>query len=137
MLTVVALALLEGVGVAARIARENAQVLEADAVAWDAVWKKFNENYDDLDRPKAAGSTTWTFEETLVKKAAPGLYLEKSPAKLTLSVRPLLIAVGTGAVEMKAISADIEWGPANRRLRLSDVHPVFVYRSSLGRTSWD
>jgi len=133
LLALVALGLLEGIGVAARIAHENAQLLEADAVAWDAVWKKFNENYDEMDRPKTA--SVWTFTETLAQQAAPGLYLPGSPAKLTLRIEPLQIAQTSGILEMKAVSADVEWGPAAQRVRLSDSHPVFVYRSDLGRTT--
>ena len=37
LLCLLAVALLEGIGVTTRVARENAEMLSADAVAWDAL----------------------------------------------------------------------------------------------------
>ena len=52
VLGLLVLVLLSGVTVATRIADDNAQLLAAEAVAWDAAWKRFNEDYKD-----AAGNT--------------------------------------------------------------------------------
>ena len=44
----VSLATLEGFIVAAKIAHENAEVLRADGVAFDLLWRKFYADYDNL-----------------------------------------------------------------------------------------
>ena len=44
----VSLATLEGFVVAAKIAHENAEVLRADGVAFDLLWRKFYADYDNL-----------------------------------------------------------------------------------------
>lgn len=118
-------AFLKGIGVTSRIAHENAQVLAADGIVWDAVWKKFNEDYDSL-RVKSAAD-----EEELSKSAAPELYVEGSPP--VLSVR---VSAVRGYPDLREISADLEWGPASGRKRYSDFQSAFVYRSPLGRASW-
>ncbi len=134
LLSISALALLKGIPVATRIATENAQVLAADAVAWDAVWKTFNEDYDSI----AVGSNT----VNLVEAAAPVLYYgdevaEENKTKLTLVVKEFSIWTEvdgkSSASKMKSIEADVSWGLEPDRKRLSDCHRVFVYRSELGR----
>ena len=44
----VSLATLEGFIVAAKIAHENAEVLRADGIAFDLLWRKFYTDYDNL-----------------------------------------------------------------------------------------
>ncbi len=127
LLSLLAVVFLEGISVATRISTENAQLLAADGVAWDAVWKKFNESYDNM----SVGTRT----ETLVESAAPSLYAEGCEAKLTVQVSAV-----PGFPNLKCISADVEWGPERlvdgktARRRLSDYHRVWVYRSSLKRS---
>lgn len=127
LLSLLAVVFLEGISVATRISTENAQLLAADGVAWDAVWKKFNESYDNM----SVGTRT----ETLVESAAPSLYAEGCEAKLTVQVSAV-----SGFPNLKCISADVEWGPERQvdgktaRRRLSDYHRVWVYRSSLKRS---
>ena len=125
LLCLLSVAFLKGIGVTSRVAHENAQVLAADGVVWDAIWKKFNEDYDQL-RVKAAAD-----EEELAEAAAPELYVEGSPP--VLSVR---VSAVPGYPDLREISADLEWGPASARRRYSDYQPAFVYRSSLGRMPW-
>ena len=48
ILSLMVLALFEGIAVSARIARENAEYLQADAYAFDLAWKRFNESYGAL-----------------------------------------------------------------------------------------
>ena len=120
LLSLLAVVFLEGVSVATRISTANAQLLAADGVAWDAVWKKFNEDYGSL--------SCGTFDETLVESAAPSLYVAGSEAKLSVTVSAL-----PGYPHLKCISADVEWGPGGRRRKLSEYHDVWVYRSNLER----
>jgi len=120
------LVLFEGVGVCARVAQENAQLLAAEAVAWDAAWKRFNEGYDSLVLNESTG---W---QTLSEAAAPALAVFDTDAKLKVDVRAM-DAEGWLA-DMKIVTADVEWGPSSRRRRLSDGgHAVRVCRGSLGR----
>ena len=121
LLAALALVFLQGIGVATRIAEENARLLAADGVAWDAVWKKFNEGYGNM----SYGTRT----ETLVESAAPALYAEGCEAKLTVQVSAV-----PGFSHLKCISADVEWGPDGCRRKLSDYHDVWVFRSSLERS---
>lgn len=132
ILSVSALALMQGVAVATRIARDNAQLLAADGVAWDAAWKTFNEDYDNIP----LGQT----EETLTEAAAPSLYAEGSEAVLTMCVSNMTLSAEIGGKDvfyvMKTIQADVEWGPSGRRRKLSNYHNIFLYRSDLRRVTW-
>lgn len=124
LLSLLAVALLGGVCVATRVATENAQLLAADGIAFDAVWTTFNLDYDRI------GVSSNRVE--LSESAAPSLYSPDDDSKAVLVV---VVSAVPGFADMKAISADVEWGPRNRRRRLSDFHDTFfVYRSSLGRT---
>lgn len=125
LLCLLAVAFLKGLGVTVRVAHENAELLAADGVVWDAVWKKFNEDFDSL-RVKASPDV-----ETLPRHAAPELYVEGAPP--VLSVR---VSAVRGFPDLREISADLEWGPPAARRRYSDYQAAFVYRSSLGRVSW-
>ncbi len=132
ILSVSALAFMQGVAVATHIARDNAQLLAADGVAWDAAWKTFNENFDNIPLGKTV--------ETLTESAAPSLYLEDSEAVLTMNVTSMTLSSEVGGKDvfyvMKTIAADVEWGPPDRRKKLSDYHNVFLYRSDLRRVTW-
>ena len=127
ILTLLSLALFNGISVAARIAHENAELLSAEAVVWDAVWKRFNEDYSTSIRNSAADG--WV-EETLTSNAAPALavYGTASGAMPKLKLR-----VSEISETLCCIEGDLEWGPANKRRTLSDVCPVFVYRGEQGR----
>lgn len=118
LLCLLAVALLEGIGVTTRVARENAEMLSADAVAWDALWTAFNMD----DRSLALV----TSERALSEAAAPDLYHAAHPAQLKLWVSPV-----PGFPSLKGISAAVEWGAAPRKALTN-----FVYRSSLRRVPW-
>lgn len=120
------LALFEGVIVSVRIGHENSDLLAAEAVAWDAVWKRFNEPVDKL----TIENTAW---QTLAEDAAPQLSKYNSAPKIQLRVEAADI-VGWNST-MRKISADLEWGPSTRRRRLSDYQEIpVVYRGELGRS---
>ena len=129
LLSLLSIALLKGVAVATRIAEENAQLLAADGVAWDAVWKTFNEDYDSI----AVGSNTVWLSES----AAPSLYIEGSKAQLTIVVTNFTMGTKVDgkwkSYPMKSITANVTWGPQGNRKSLQNYHTNFVYRSELGR----
>ena len=133
VLGLLVLVLLSGVTVATRIADDNAQLLAAEAVAWDAAWKRFNEDYDNLVLNETTG---W---QNLSSNAAPVLSVYDTPAYISNTVvaveRVLKPEEADGWLrELKAIIVDVEWGPAGRRRRLSDSHhAVQVWRGDMGR----
>ena len=118
LLCLLAVALLEGIGVTTRVARENAEMLSADAVAWDALWTAFNMD----DRSLALA----TSERVLSEAAAPDLYHAAHPARLKLWVSPV-----PGFPSLKGITAAVEWGAAPRKALTN-----FVYCSILRRVPW-
>ena len=126
ILTLLSLALFNGIAVASRIAHENAEVLSAEAVVWDAVWKRFNEEYSALF------PTDGWVSETLTTNAVPALskYGSAPVLKMRVSMVP-------GYNALRCIEGDIEWGPSGKRRSLSDVCPIFVYRGDMERVvSW-
>lgn len=130
ILGLVLLAVFEGVLVATRIAHENADLLAAEAVAWDAVWKRFNEDFSDL----AIGSGA---PEELSYQAAPQLARYDTAPQLTIRITAADEAnFASSVTDMKKITADLEWGDSRRRRRLSDCGQCpQVFRASLGRAN--
>ena len=47
IVSIVVLSMLEGFTVAARVCHENAAMLRADNIAFDLLWRKFHQDYDD------------------------------------------------------------------------------------------
>ncbi len=126
ILTLLSLALFNGIALSARIAHENAELLSAEAVVWDAVWKRFNEEYTQL-----LFTDGW-ISETLTTNAAPALCSYDTAPTLKMRVSPVV-----GYPSLRCIEGDLEWGPSAKRRQLSDVCPIFVYRGKLGRVvSW-
>ena len=74
----VSLATLEGFVVAAKIAHENAEVLRADGVAFDLLWRKFYADYDNL--PSTVGKT---LENKLTNSSTSPYYRNPSTTSIT------------------------------------------------------
>ena len=127
ILTLLSLALFNGISVAARIAHENAELLSAEAVVWDAVWKRFNEDYSTSIRNSVANG--WV-EETLTSNAVPALAVYGTAPGVMPKMK---LRVSSISETLCCIEGDLEWGQAHKRRTLSDVCPVFVYRGELGR----
>ena len=133
ILLLMVLSLFEGIAVAARIARENAEYLQADAYAFDLAWKRYNEKYSALRSFVSASSPVRTIDEAIdnngVVEAAPMLYRSGSPAvshtTITRITDPNDASVELGLL----ISVDVEWGAANSRRRLSSTHTATVFKS--------
>ncbi len=120
--TMLALACMEGVIVASRIAHENAQLLAAEAYAWDVAWKWLNKPYDELN-----GSATPRFYpdagySVVSSNDCPMLCKElNGGADALLYVRVTCLA-GTSApqrhgasADVKLIEVNVEWGPPSGR----------------------
>ena len=114
------LALFEGITVSARIARENAEYLQADAYAFDLAWKRYNERYQALRNFVSASAPVRAFApEEITEEAAPMLYRNGAPAKSYTVIRRISDP-NDSAIELGVlISVDVEWGPAGSRHRRS------------------
>ena len=127
ILALTVLALFEGIAVSARIARENAEYLQADAYAFDLAWKRYNESYGALrklvsERP---------FDENIVSNAAPMLYRKDSPAKSHTTIRRITNPSDTSVEFGVLISVDVEWGAEGARRHLSATHTATVFKSGV------
>ena len=143
------LALMEGLIVATKISHENAQLLAAEAYAWDTAWRYLNTSYSKLN-----GSTSprWYPDRSgreISSNDCPQLCRELAGAPARLYVRVSLNANdtavarhGVNETESKLIEVDVEWGPPDSRMRLNTLAsasarsfniPVSVSKCSIER----
>lgn len=125
IISLLSLAMFNGISIAVRIAHENAETLSAEAVVWDAVWKRFNEAYSQLQPTDGWESETFNNNKT---NAVPALCCYDSAPVLKIRV-----SVVSENNALRCIEGDLEWGPSNKRRSLSGVCPVFVYRGEMKR----
>ena len=130
ILALMVLALFEGIAVSARIARENAEYLQADAYAFDLAWKRYNENYGSLRNLIGKNQTLVEFPaEEITEEAAPMLYRARSVAKSYTTIRRITDPTDPSVELGVLISVDVEWGAAGARRRLSATHTATVFKS--------
>ena len=129
ILALMVLSLFEGIAVSARIARENAEYLQADAYAFDLAWKRYNENYGSLRN--LMGKTQTQVElpsEEITEEAAPMLYRAGSAAQSYTTIKRVMDP-NDASVELGIlISVDVEWGASGARRRLSSTHTATVFK---------
>ncbi len=135
------LALFEGIMVATRIARENADYLTAEAIVWDAVWREFNKDFKKI----AIDSSPRVLDLNAAEAGSLAAY-DARPKLL------LYVSAVDGHADLKRIQGNVVWGPSGDRRQLSDWDlgdlesgepepvknydlDVFVYRGRLGRVS--
>lgn len=132
LLCLLSVALLKGVSVATRVARENAELLAADGIVWDALWTTFNGDYDSLEAMAAVTATASGGLE-LSEAAAPDLYNEDCKPLLKVWVSSV-----PGFPSLKSVTAALEWGVPTDARAGSDKRRYaltnFVYRSDVRRT---
>ena len=128
LLCLLSVALLKGVSVATRVARENAELLAADGIVWDALWTAFNGNYERLGKMATASGGL-----ALSEAAAPDLYNEDFKPLLKVWVSDV-----PGFASLKSVTAALEWGVPTDASASSDKRRYaltnFVYRSDVRRT---
>ena len=129
ILALTVLAVFEGIAVSARIARENAEYLQADAYAFDLAWKRYNESYGALRNLVSASAPQRTYDEDLVEAAAPMLYRAGSPAKSHTTITRVIDPDDASNELGVLISVDVEWGAADARRSLSATHTATVFKS--------
>ena len=128
ILALTVLAVFEGIAVSARIARENAEYLQADAYAFDLAWKRYNESYGALRNFVSAALPTRTFDETLVEEAAPMLYRAAAPAVSHTTITRIPDPADAANELGVLISVDVEWGAAGARRHLSTTHTLRAFK---------
>ena len=144
------LALMEGLVVAAKVSHENAELLAADAFAWDTAWRWLNKAYDELPSQTAGVVYDSATDNAMVitTNDCPELAASKTGGDPRVVVR-VVLCDGAGAiprhgtnVKAKRIDVDVEWGPAGDRKCLNGLcgadiatygRPVSVYKSSIDR----
>ncbi len=129
ILVLMVLSLFEGIAVSARIARENAEYLQADAYAFDLAWKRYNEGYLALRNliPSGANSVSLPVEN-IQEDAAPMLYRNGSEAKSYTTITRVADPNDNSVELGLLISVDVEWGAENARRRLSATHTATVFK---------
>ncbi|MBO7684456.1 MAG: prepilin-type N-terminal cleavage/methylation domain-containing protein [Kiritimatiellae bacterium] len=148
------LALMEGIIVAAKISRENSQLLAAEAFAWDTAWKWLNKAYDDLPANGArydvtvSGASARDGDLSVSADDCPELLAAKAGAspRVVVSVVPCKDADALPrhgrTLKAKRIDVDVEWGPEGDRKCLNGLcgadvasygRPISVYKGSVDR----
>lgn len=131
MLVVATMALFGGISYCARVTHDESQFLAAEAYAFDAVWMRYNEdfeNFEPWEQPLA---------ENITSNACPVLWNEKTPAVCYTIITNS--ADKTGFI----IDVSVAWGPEGHRRILSARpginverdynHPVRAFRSRFSR----
>ena len=148
------LALMEGLIVAAKISRENSELLAADAIAWDTAWRMLvDEKYKNLEK-ELKDSGVWEYGElhrdypakTVGQADCPVLYNDN--AETLCRVRTILCdASGFPAATASdgktvCICVNLEWGGDGHRRSLNGFcgvegrncgHRVSVIKGKLDR----
>ena len=143
------LALMEGLVVSAKISHENAELLAADAFAWDTAWKWLNKAYDEL--PSQTGGVVYDSATdtamSITTNDCPELAAAKTGGDPRVVVRVVMCGGGSAlsrhgkTVSAKRIDVDVEWGPTTSRRRLNSLStsgrsfsiPVSVYKCQIDR----
>ncbi len=102
VLSMLVCAFFGGLTVASKAARENADLLAADALAFDLAWMKFNEDYNAL----TVGTTDYSSQ---LAEASPTLTQHWPNARATTEV------TAPSGVNGKIIIASVTWGEDNKR----------------------
>lgn len=133
ILVMTVLAVFEGIAVSARIARENAEYLQADAYAFDLAWKRYSESYAALRNFVSASSPTRTFSEEITRDAAPMLYRAATDSRaVSHTTITRIVDSSNFPTELGLlISVDVEWGAEGARRHLSATHTATVFKSGM------
>ena len=142
------LACLEGVIVATGLAHESAQLLAAEAYAWDTAWRWLNKPYDELNNSTTAKFYPDAGYSVVSSNDCPMLCKElNGGADAKLYVRVQLLSGSEAPVRhgdsaaVKRIDVDVEWGPPTSRRRLNSLStsgksfsmPISVYKCQIDR----
>ena len=134
IILIVTLAMFEGIMLATRISRENAELLQAEGVAWDAVWTVFNEDYERLlDECNSKTGGVSVRSVTLSDEVAPILASYDTAPTLSVTLTKVAVTVDSTTKNFVSVEGDVIWGPSFNRRRLSSVQRTFVWRGPMSR----
>ena len=134
---IVLTAAFEGIVVAAKVAHENAQILSAEAYAWETAWTWLNRRYADVN----AG----TYTVAVSSNDCPAICRAAAGADAVLSVQvqaPQQVARHGQTVSAKRIAVDVAWGMLGRRKSLNALAepgtascqmPIVVWKTEIER----
>jgi type II secretory pathway pseudopilin PulG len=131
VLAIATIALFEGTVLAMRLSRENAELLQAEGLAWDAVWSAFNEDYDLLLGECRNGASTRSV--TLSDDMAPLLARYDTSPVLSVTLTRTDVDVDGMGKSFVAVEGDVTWGAGAHRRSLSSVQRTFVWRGPMSR----
>ena len=131
ILLISTLALFEGITLATRISRENSELLQAEGVAWDAVWTVFNEDYDRLLDECSGGDSVRSV--TLSEDVAPILARYDMAPTLSVTLKKVSVVIDSVTKNFVSVEGDVTWGPRLNRRSLSSMQRTFVYRGPISR----
>ncbi len=137
------LALMEGLIVSAKISHENAELLAADAFAWDTAWRWLNRKNEDFERDRGLSDYSASGGAELTYNDCPAIYMESSRPKCYVVISNAAPVRSGSAVATKVIDVNVEWGPAGNRRCLNGLcgkegipnyrQTISVCRSEVGR----
>ena len=117
-----ALAVMQGVIVSAKICHENSELLAAEAYAWDTAWKWLNKKDEEIDDSLSSTSEMTFYPNAngfeVTSNACPVIHRDGvgGAARCYVSVRNVEWTSGDDTVRAKRIDVDVEWGaPGDRR----------------------
>jgi len=128
ILSIAALGLLQGLGVLSRVAKENAEMLEADALAWDALAAAFNRDYEKIALGTTRRALSSAEAPQLTSEETSRLLADGESAEAVLTLRVLRMPPAERDV-LRSIMCAVEWGEAGNRKAVTN----FVYRSVIQR----
>ena len=121
----VSLATLEGFIVAAKIAHENAEVLCADGIAFDLLWRKFYADYDNL--PSTVGKV---LEDKQTDSSTSPYYRNPASASITNLPSFTYNESVSNCYGGKLLGVNLKYGSAGQYTRHLE-----VFRSNIPRTA--
>ena len=119
----VSLATLEGFIVAAKIARENAEALRADGVAFDLLWRKF---YMDYEQMRSTVGQSVPLRNSKSDNDSPYRSSSLGDDRPNYNYRERIIPQGNG----KLLEIDLHYGTDDQFMRHLE-----VFRSDIPRTT--
>ncbi len=134
ILLISTLAMFEGITLATRISRENAELLQAEGVAWDAVWTVFNEDYERLiDECNSKSGGVSVRSVTLSDDVAPILARYDMAPTLSVTLTKVAVTIDSATKNFVSVEGDVTWGPRLKRRSLSSMQRTFVWRGPMSR----
>ena len=108
--------------------------MQAEGVAWDAVWTVFNEDYERLlDECNSKTGGVSVRSVILSDEVAPILARYDTAPTLSVTLTKVAVTIDSATKNFVSVEGDVTWGPSFNRRRLSSVQRTFVWRGPMSR----